>query len=104
MLTGKYSSNIGMQHYVIMNEEPWGLGLNEKLLPEYLKEVNYATHIIGKWHLGFFEQKYTPCLRGFDTHFGYYGPSIDYYGYNLTRVRIICQQKKSIYVKIVNFN
>ena len=38
----------GMQHGVIMAGEPFGLGLNETLLPQHLKEQGYATHAIGK--------------------------------------------------------
>ena len=37
-----------MQHGVIMAGEPFGLGLNETLLPQHLKEQGYATHAIGK--------------------------------------------------------
>lgn len=62
-----------------MSEEPWGLSLNEKLLPEYLQDNGYDTHLIGKWHMGFYRKAYTPTERGFKSHFGYYGPALDYY-------------------------
>ena len=39
---------IGMQHDVILASQPYGLGLNETLLPQYLKELGYATHAVGK--------------------------------------------------------
>lgn len=86
LMTGKYPFNIGMQRFVIPSEQPYGLGLEEKLLPEYLKEAGYSTNIIGKWHLGFYKKEYTPTFRGFDRYFGYMGPYIDYYNHSLTRI------------------
>ena len=40
-----------MQHSVILAAQPYGLGLNETLLPQYLKELGYATHAVGKVYL-----------------------------------------------------
>jgi arylsulfatase B len=71
-----------MQRHVIQNNQPWGLGLNEKLMPQYFKEAGYRTHLVGKWHLGFFKQEYTPLFRGFDEHVGYFGSQIGYYDYS----------------------
>lgn len=82
-MTGKYPIKLGMDHWVIISDEPWGLGLDEKIMPEYFQENDYKTALIGKWHLGFYQRQYTPTLRGFDTHFGYWGPYIDYNDYTL---------------------
>ncbi|XP_039310041.1 arylsulfatase B [Solenopsis invicta] len=81
LLAGKYPIHLGMQHEVVYVSEPRGLPLNEKLLPQYLKEANYKTHIVGKWHLGYHKRAYTPLYRGFDTHFGYYNGFQDYYNH-----------------------
>ncbi|XP_071453514.1 arylsulfatase B-like [Hetaerina americana] len=79
LMTGKYPIHLGMQHYVLLNTEPRGLPLSERLLPEYLKDLGYSTHAVGKWHLGFFKKEYTPEFRGFDSHFGHWTGQKDYY-------------------------
>ncbi|XP_051172962.1 arylsulfatase B-like isoform X2 [Leptopilina boulardi] len=81
LLTGKYPIHMGLQHLVLFEPEPRGLPLNEKLLPQYLQEGGYKTHAIGKWHLGYYHENYTPTFRGFDTHFGYWNGFQDYYSH-----------------------
>ncbi|XP_034171357.1 arylsulfatase J isoform X2 [Osmia lignaria lignaria] len=78
-MTGKYPIHTGMQHGVLKCAEPRGLPLHEKLLPEYLRELGYSTHIVGKWHLGFYIKEYTPMYRGFDSHVGFWSGHQDYF-------------------------
>ena len=46
---------LGMQHYVIEAAQPYGLGLNETIMPQYFKKLGYATHIVGKVYVDRFE-------------------------------------------------
>jgi arylsulfatase A-like enzyme len=54
---------------VLYSESPYGLNLNEVTIAEVLKEKQYVTGIIGKWHLGDAKQ-FLPTHQGFDYYFG----------------------------------
>ena len=79
LLTGVHPIHASMQNYVIGTAEPRGLPLCLRLLPQYLNPLGYKSHLIGKWHLGFYRRPYTPTHRGFDSHFGYWTGEIGYY-------------------------
>ncbi|XP_052740683.1 arylsulfatase I-like [Bicyclus anynana] len=83
LLTGKFAYVTGMQGYPLTNGEDRALPTIEKILPQYLKEHGYATHLVGKWHVGLSRVEYLPTSRGFDSHFGHRGGYIDYYEYDL---------------------
>ena len=38
----------GLQHGVIYGSQPYGLPLSEKIMPQWLKDLGYSTHIVGK--------------------------------------------------------
>lgn len=69
-MTGRYDIHTGL-HTVIFPDEPIGLPVVHPTMADKLREAGYATHIVGKWHLGFFEKKYFPTRRGFDSFFGF---------------------------------
>ena len=70
LMTGKSAIKLGITRPISKNQK-LGLGLNEKILPEYLKEMNYQTYLLGKWHLGAYTPEYFPTRRGFDYFYGY---------------------------------
>ncbi len=82
LLTGRYQQRFG--HYTNTpplegRTKPWGLPLDQKIMPQYMKDLGYVTGAIGKWHLG--EAKgYRPMERGFDEYFGFLGGLHGYLG------------------------
>ncbi|KAJ8306790.1 hypothetical protein KUTeg_014874 [Tegillarca granosa] len=93
LMTGRHPIHTGLQHGVILGAEPYGLPLNETIMPQYLKTLGYRTHMVGKllpfsfqWHLGFFQKAYEPVARGFETHYGYYQGCGDYYDHSYEAV------------------
>lgn len=78
-MTSYFPLRLGFQHKSIRATSPKYIPTNITMLPERLKEKGYQTHMVGKWHLGFCNWKYTPTGRGFDSFFGYLYGSSDYY-------------------------
>ncbi|XP_031833935.1 arylsulfatase B isoform X2 [Nomia melanderi] len=84
-LTGRYPIRTGMQGYPLKAGEPRAIPLNDTLLPEYLQKLGYNTHLVGKWHVGYYTDHHTPAYRGFDTFFGYYSGYITYFNHTITQ-------------------
>ena len=53
LLTGRYATHTGV-YTVVRPGAEWGLPLEERTLPQALREAGYTTAITGKWHLGEF--------------------------------------------------
>ena len=79
LLTGRYPIRHGLQLSVVRPWAQYGLPLEERTLPQALREAGYTTAISGKWHLGHFRPEYLPTRRGFDTQYGHYNGQIDYF-------------------------
>ncbi|RLD86621.1 MAG: sulfatase [Bacteroidetes bacterium] len=82
LMTGKYPQRFGFEDNIgpfrQSAETVPGIPLNEKMLPEYLKDAGYATGLIGKWHLGEEDVNMYPNKRGFDEFFGFLGGASGY--------------------------
>ena len=79
LLTGVLPYHLGVQHEVILPAAPWGVPLSRKFLPDYLSDFGYISHMVGKWHLGFFQHAYLPTKRGFDSFYGFLSDQENYY-------------------------
>lgn len=74
LMTGCYSQRVGMHvnprdGLVLRPISPYGLNPEEITIAEILKEVGYATALIGKWHLGD-QKEFLPTHQGFDYFYG----------------------------------
>ena len=79
LLTGKYPMHIGLHHDVIHADAPWGLPRHHAIMPQALSPLGYRSHMVGKWHLGHFEDSYLPTARGFESYFGYLSDTVTYF-------------------------
>lgn len=86
LLTGRYPFRYGLQTGVIPTGQRYGLSLDERTLPQALKEAGYSTAIVGKWHLGHGDKKYWPQQRGFDRQYGPLIGEIDYFTHEASGV------------------
>ncbi|GAB5513612.1 sulfatase family protein [Rhodopirellula baltica] len=74
IMTGCYAQRVGMHlndrdGAVLRPVSPYGLHPDEITIAEVLKQQNYATALVGKWHLGD-QPEFLPTRQGFDWFFG----------------------------------
>lgn len=69
LLTGRYPIRTGLAQDVIRQTDTHGLPLEEVTIAEALKP-DYATALVGKWHLGHVAPFWPPTVQGFDLFFG----------------------------------
>jgi arylsulfatase A-like enzyme len=77
LLTGRYPMRYGLQVGVVRPWAQYGLPLEERTLPQALREVGYETAISGKWHLGHVQPEFLPTHRGFEHQYGHYNGAIE---------------------------
>ena len=64
-MTGRYAVRTGMQLTKVTPPEGVGFNDREVTIAELLSDAGYATHHIGKWHMGDIKEAY-PTNQGFD--------------------------------------
>lgn len=99
LMTGRYPMRHGLQTGVVRPWAQYGLPLEERTLPQALREVGYETSIVGKWHLGHFQRDYLPTRRGFEHQYGHYNGALDYFthvrdaGFDWHRDDAVCRDE-----------
>jgi arylsulfatase A-like enzyme len=80
LISGRYQQRYGIEAPLANADRAGDRGLpaTSSSLPQLLKNHGYATALIGKWHLGYVEDK-SPNAHGFDYFFGLKSGYHDYY-------------------------
>ncbi len=80
LMTGRFPDRVGVPGVIRTHaQNNWGYFRQDAVtLPSMLKQKDYATALIGKWHLGL-ETENHPCRRGFDHFHGFLGDMMDDY-------------------------
>jgi arylsulfatase A-like enzyme len=69
MMTGRYQTRFGHEFNIPQGYMAGGLPLSEAFMAKRLRQLGYATGLVGKWHLGY-PDEYHPNKRGFDWFYG----------------------------------
>ena len=101
----RYPIHIGLNDHggALLPGTPHGMLPEVPTLADILRQQGYATHIVGKWHLGFCKSEYLPTSRGFDHHYGFWTGAQDYYthkvrhGYDFRDDERVSLRDKDVY-------
>jgi arylsulfatase A-like enzyme len=83
LISGRYQQRYGLEAPLPSDGNPGserGLPVTGHSLPRLLKNNNYTTALVGKWHLGY-RPEYSPTAHGFDHFFGLKSGYHDYYAH-----------------------
>jgi arylsulfatase A-like enzyme len=82
LLTGRHPLRNGLNYQLSTGEGGYTEGLpeSERIMPQYLKPLGYATGAFGKWNIGF-RPGIRPTERGFDEFLGHMSGNIHYFKY-----------------------
>eukprot|EP01061_Rhynchopus_euleeides_P015798 TRINITY_DN2686_c3_g1_i1.p2 TRINITY_DN2686_c3_g1~~TRINITY_DN2686_c3_g1_i1.p2 ORF type:complete len:500 (+),score=185.00 TRINITY_DN2686_c3_g1_i1:60-1559(+) len=78
LMTGRLPIHVNQENPSV-NSVGGGVDLRMTMMPAKLRAAGYATHHVGKWHLGQTFIENVPASRGFDTSLGYLGGSEDHF-------------------------
>jgi arylsulfatase A-like enzyme len=80
LLTGRYQDRFGFTTNPTLDptNATAGLPVEEQMISEALRQANYKSAIVGKWHMGT-HPVFHPLQRGFDYFFGFLGGFHQYF-------------------------
>lgn len=84
LISGRYQQRYGLEMPLPNDGNPGserGLTATGRSLPQLLKTNNYATALVGKWHLGY-RPEHSPNAHGFDYFFGLKSGYHDFYAHS----------------------
>lgn len=89
LLTGRAPQRSGVNQWTSCNPNDRDgrvMNLNEITIAEHLKQFDYKSALIGKWHLGA-TMDHGPLDQGFDYFYGFRGGFIDYYSHKFLHAK-----------------
>ena len=78
LISGRYQHRYGIESALGSGPLAEGLVVTGNSLPQLLRDADYTTGLVGKWHLGMVDE-HSPGSHGFDYFFGFRGAYIDFY-------------------------
>lgn len=98
LMTGRYQQRFGHENNPTFKpgDTTLGLSLAETALPKLLRDANYVTGWVGKWHLGAADC-FHPNARGFTDAFGFLGGGHQYFaaGFNRPEVEYLAPLQRN---------
>jgi arylsulfatase A-like enzyme len=96
-LTGIYPFRYGLGKHALKSFVPTNvLDTDLKLLPQYLKEAGYSTHMVGKWHLGWHKNGSLPLERGFDSFYGIHSAEFEPFSHKMGDINVLYDGNNSV--------
>lgn len=79
LLSGRYQIHTGLQDGIIQAWAKVCLPPKFGTIADALASLGYASHMVGKWHAGIFQDACLPWKRGFSTYYGFLTGSEHHY-------------------------